>query len=259
MTPVNTVKSNMFGGKKWIVVFYIVFVFFSGLSLVFVPNVLSYPYAAEVSIVLILMPVLYSLHKNLGFKKTLLFVLILASLTLAIEYIALVTSYPYGEFFYNESLSGKINGILPWTTGLSYLPFLFGAVGVSGLLVKNPFRRVILSAVILVVFDLVLDPGAVSVGMWGYTTPGVYYGVPFSNFVGWAVSGVFMSAVAVWMLRKFPTNKLVSLSYSFCISIFLWVWIDLLKQLWVPFVIGVFIIMYLLMIYSKYEKINPTV
>jgi len=255
MESINTVKSNMFEGKKWVVVSYIIFIFFSGLSLVFVPNVLSYQYASEISIVLILIPVLYSLYTNLGFKRTFYIILVLALLTIGIEYTALTTSYPYGGFFYNNSMPGKINGVLPWNTGLSYLPFLFGAVGISYYFSKNTFYRIIISSLVLVTLDLVIDPGAVSIGMWDYDKPGIYYGVPFSNFVGWIVSGTFMSAIVIKLLNKFPKNKLITLTYSLGISMLLWSWICFLQKLWLPFFIGVFVIIYLSVIYSKHEKI----
>ena len=193
---------------------------------------------------------------NIGLKKTLYIIFILSSLSLCIEYIALVTKCPYGEFFYNNSLGGQIKNILPWTTGFSYLPLLFGATSLSYFFSKRLFYRIIISALILLTFDLVLDPGAVAVSIWSYTTKGMYYSVPLSNFIGWILTAIFMSTITIHILRRFPEEKLLNLTYSLCISISLWTWIDFLEKLWVPFFIGTFIIMYLLVIYLKNEKLT---
>jgi len=240
--------------EKIAIIFYIFFIFFSGLSLSYVQNAMSYKYASEISIILILMPLVYNLKKNLSFKKTFYLIFILAFLILCIEYIALITHYPYGSFRYNPNLSGQINDILPWTTGFSYLPLLFGATSLSYFFSKKTLYRIILSALILLTLDLVLDPGAVSIGIWSYANKGVYYSVPISNFIGWVITGSLMSMITIKLLKNFPKERLLSLTYGFCISIFLWTWIALLKNLWIPFAIGVFVIIYLLMIYSKYEK-----
>jgi uncharacterized membrane protein len=46
-----------------------------------------------------------------------------------------------------------------------------------------------------VVLDATLDPGAVSQKFWTYRYPGAYYGVPWSNFVGWILSGIVGAAI----------------------------------------------------------------
>ena len=47
---------------------------------------------------------------------------------------------------------------------------------------------------LLVVFDLVLDR-AVKLGFWRYDGGGEFYGVPFTNFVGWLISGAVAAVV----------------------------------------------------------------
>ncbi|MBZ0089561.1 MAG: carotenoid biosynthesis protein, partial [Thermoanaerobaculia bacterium] len=41
-----------------------------------------------------------------------------------------------------------------------------------------------------VAFDLVIDPGAVALGLWSWEGSGPYYGVPVGNLAGWAVTGI---------------------------------------------------------------------
>jgi len=245
--------------RKPAIIFYIFFAIFSGLSLVYIPDSLSYKYIPEFSIVIILLPSLLALKRNLGLSKTLYITLIISLVALVIEYIGLITHFPYGEFYYNPSLSGQIHSSLPWTTGFSYLPFLLGAVSFSYFFTKKTLPRVIVSTILLLIFDLVIDPGAVAIGMWSYANQGLYYGVPLTNFLGWIVSGAIMSFLAIKLLKKYPSKNLLGISYSFCISIFLWTFIAFLKSLWIPFAIGIFLLIYTLMLYSKHAKNITTV
>jgi uncharacterized membrane protein len=50
--------------------------------------------------------------------------------------------------------------------------------------------RVFITAGMLVAIDLVLDPAAVSLGFWKYVHPGYWGGVPYTNFLGWMLSGL---------------------------------------------------------------------
>jgi putative membrane protein len=47
----------------------------------------------------------------------------------------------------------------------------------------------------LVAWDLGLDPLMVRQGFWRFDHPGGYYGVPWSNFLGWAASGAVLVAL----------------------------------------------------------------
>jgi uncharacterized membrane protein len=50
------------------------------------------------------------------------------------------------------------------------------------------WQVLLLAAVIAVVFDLFLDPVAVTAGYWVWLKEtNIYYGIPLLNFVGWFV------------------------------------------------------------------------
>jgi len=55
----------------------------------------------------------------------------------------------------------------------------------------------------VVAMDIVLDPGAVALGFWSFAEGGsAFYGVPLSNYAGWALS----ATVAV-ILLDFSLNR----------------------------------------------------
>lgn len=53
-------------------------------------------------------------------------------------------------------------------------------------------RRAVTAALVAISLDLLMEPVAVRLGLWRWTPPGAWLGVPVGNFVGWAV------IVAVW-------------------------------------------------------------
>ena len=57
-----------------------------------------------------------------------------------------------------------------------------------------PWRRALAAALVATSLDVLMEPVAVGVGLWRWTPPGAWLGVPRGNFVGWAV------IVSGWML-----------------------------------------------------------
>jgi putative membrane protein len=71
--------------------------------------------------------------------------------------------------------------------------------------VDNFVKRFSYTLALIILVDLVLDPAAVSLGIWTYSE-GFFYGVPLSNFVGWLISG----SLAILMLEYgFDRSKLI--------------------------------------------------
>jgi hypothetical protein len=52
---------------------------------------------------------------------------------------------------------------------------------------RSPAARAVSAALIALVVDLAMEPVAVRAGLWRWTPPGSWLGVPLGNFVGWAV------------------------------------------------------------------------
>jgi len=125
--------------------------------------------------------------------------LLLALFAYGIEFVAVTTGLPYGDFVYTADLGPMLGGVVPLSLPLLYLPLvvnsyllglaLLGRYGLDGY--RGP--RLLAGVAALLLVDLALDPGAVAVGFWAYDGGGGYYGVPLSNYAGWLVTG----AVAV--------------------------------------------------------------
>jgi putative membrane protein len=119
--------------------------------------------------------------------------LALVAYTYAVEYVGVSTGVPYGEFAYGVELGPTAGGV-PLALPLFFVPLVVDAYLLCLLLLGDRAGRtavrVGVTAATVVAMDLVLDPGAVALGFWSYAGGGPFYGVPLSNFLGWALSAV---------------------------------------------------------------------
>ena len=162
------------------------------------PDVPGASAGSYVSTFLIALPSFVALFRYLGARRATLSLLVLAAFGYAIETVGVVTGLPYGRFYYGDALGGKVLGLVPYLLPVSYVPLVIGAVAAAWSTAAN--RRILwtlLSAVLLVLIDGVLDPGAVALGFWVWPEGGVYYGVPLSNYAGWLLSGVLASVLLI--------------------------------------------------------------
>lgn len=120
---------------------------------------------------------------------------ILAVFSWGLELTGVRTGWPYGEFHYQLELGPMLFGDVPLALPIFYFPILLNSYLFAVLFLGNrasslAVRFPTVLAVVLLL-DLILDPGAVAVGFWEYANPGrtAYYDVPLQNFLGWLLSG----------------------------------------------------------------------
>ena len=109
-----------------------------------------------------------------------------------IEMLGVATGWPYGAFEYGIDLGPMLFGLVPAGLPVFFFPLVLNSYLLDLLLLGKKARAAVirLPAVIatVLVMDLVLDPAAVGLGFWMYDAGGAYYGVPWSNYAGWAIS-----------------------------------------------------------------------
>jgi putative membrane protein len=72
--------------------------------------------------------------------------------------------------------------------------------------VRQFTRNVWIAAALLTATDLLIDPlGSGALGFWRWSTPGLYFGVPLSNFVGW-----FLVSLLMFAMDRRPMERNVS-------------------------------------------------
>ncbi|HXV68108.1 MAG TPA: carotenoid biosynthesis protein, partial [Nitrospira sp.] len=182
---------------------------------------------------------LFAAIRLIGWPRTWRFWLISWVTAFACEYSSTRTGIPFGWYFYNGSTVGEELYVynIPFMDSLSFSFLLYAAYCVAlGLLlpVEHPQDRAPseatrlrfdpdvrtswpvfwMTAFLFAFIDMVIDPVALRGDRWFlgkiyyYPDPGVHFGVPFANYVGWAVVGLTALAIYFPLERRLPVLPL---------------------------------------------------
>ena len=208
------------------------------------PDVPGASVGSYVSTLLIALPSFVALFAYLGPRRAALSILAVSAFAFAVESVGVATGFPYGAFSYDDALGPKLFGLVPYLLPVTYVPLVIGAVAAAW----APGRlapRVLLSALLLVLIDAVLDPGATALGFWIWPEGGPYYGVPLTNFAGWLLSGAVSATLLLSISRTqtpFPPGALDStiLATAF------WTGTAFFSGLMLPILLGILLFAFLL-------------
>jgi bisanhydrobacterioruberin hydratase len=203
--------------------------------------------SSYVSTFLIALPSFVALFGYLGPRRAALSLLALSAFGYAIEAIGVVTGLPYGSFYYGDALGGRLLGLVPYLLPISYAPLVIGAVAASwnDSLVNHRVFFIFRAALLLVLMDGVLDPGAAFLGFWIWPEGGAYYGVPLSNYAGWLLSGALAAALLL-AVGRWRTAPLPGLLDGAILALAFWTGVAVFSALIVPALLGAALFAYLL-------------
>jgi putative membrane protein len=194
-------------------------------------------------------PSLFFFYRWTGWRTTLLVFIILACMVTIIEGVGVLTGLPYGSFYYTDTTGIKLFGVVPWTIAFAFIPLLLGTLGIIISYVNTPWKAILLTAFSLVLIDLVLDPIFVHLGIWVWITPGIYYGVPFSNFIGWFITGLITTSVLLALLKwgQGDTGRpSIFIASSLVLTMGFWSGYALFADLVIPFALSLIILGFLI-------------
>ncbi len=170
----------------------------------------------------------------LGWRRTATFTLITWGVALAAEHSSIRTGFPFGWYYYVPRTADRelwIAGV-PFFDSLSFSFLLVASYGLAWLLLgdgrplarassrsrseepgawprPHRVRHLLLTSLLFMLIDVVIDPVALRGDRWflgqiyGYPAPGVYFGVPLANFVGWGLVGLTATALYHLWERRF--------------------------------------------------------
>lgn len=156
---------------------------------------------SPVFMVLLAIPTIIGCIQWLGWKRAALVLLSLSAFAYGIETIGLKTGFPYGSFTYGDMLGAKLFETTPWTVPFGWVPLLLASWVTVWRWLRPVELRVCGTLAALIALDLILDPIAVTLGFWKYANPGIWFDVPFTNFLGWIFSG-FIGCLMLQPLTK---------------------------------------------------------
>ncbi len=169
---------------------------------------------------------------KMGWKKTAVFTLLAYTVAFAAEFSSTRTGFPFGFYTYIDSTRTRelwISNVPFWDslsfTFLCYLGYSLAILTYSPLQIRpgdvqvvdtceiRQSRRVLVTAtVFMTLIDIVIDPLTVRGDRWFlgkiyyYPNGGVYFGVPLSNFIGWAIVG----AVTIFLFQLVERRQWLS-------------------------------------------------
>lgn len=137
------------------------------------------------------------------------------AISLASELLGTTLGLPFGAYSYTSLLGPKWFAHVPLLIPLSW--FTMGwAVWVIARRCTNGSAAVALGTALLIAWDLQLDPAMSKVTTyWVWAEAGSYYGMPWSNLAGWAITGLVLLAA----LRRVVPDP--AGSFRFALSVYL--------------------------------------
>lgn len=180
-----------------------------------------------------------------------------------IEYIGVQTGFPYGNFSYGIDLGPMLFDKIPLALPVFFIPLVINAYLLVLLLepekVKKLYFRIPAIIGTVLFLDLILDPAAVAINFWNYSS-GIYYGVPFSNYLGWIIS----ASISVIVLDiSFDREKLIDRLNNCDFMLddmvsfgLLWGLVNLYFAQYIPFVLSLLLIYELIKV-DRFDFVSP--
>lgn len=154
------------------------------------------PPAVTLCVLLQAWAVLAVLWRGWGARRTLRAIAIVLPATWAIEWIGSSTGIPFGVYSYTDVLRPQLAHV-PLHIPFAWLMMLPPSWAIASALTRGRtgLAYLVISALAFTVWDLFLDPQMVAWGYWVWQQPGGYFGIPWSNYLGWFVSAGLITAL----------------------------------------------------------------
>ena len=135
--------------------------------------------------------------------------------SLTSELLGTAYGVPFGAYSYTNLLGPKWFDLVPLLIPLSWFTMSWAAWIIARRRTQG-FHAVLLGTCLLLAWDLLLDPAMSKVtSYWVWGDKGYYYGMPWSNLLGWAATGFVLLAI----LRKLAPEPKGDLRFCWAVYI----------------------------------------
>lgn len=146
--------------------------------------------AVEIMFLLLAFYCIYILFKRKEKEFLILFFgLIVYGMALEMTTIHLTQGYHYTDFLF-------MVGDVPLWIGCMWAVLVYTTMRITDLLCLPEHIKPIADAVLVAAVDVAIDPVAISMGLWHWSIPGQWFGVPYANYFGW-FNAVFIFSI-IW-------------------------------------------------------------
>jgi uncharacterized membrane protein len=132
--------------------------------------------------------------RRLGLRQIITMFIIACVVSWSYESLSIATGFPFGHYVYTAELGPKL-GTVPWMIMPSYFGVCYLSWVLAHILLDQFDRQIdsrsivtvpVIAAFIMVMWDMSIDPASSTFKHeWIWRDGGSYFGVPFSNFLGW--------------------------------------------------------------------------
>ena len=154
---------------------------------------------------------------DLGWRRTLVFAAWVWPLTWLAEFASTRIGVPFGLYHYTGETRGQELYIsdVPLMDSLSFTFLAYSAFCLArrALGKRGAWAIAVTGGLLMMLLDVVIDPIAVRGDRWFlgrifyYEWEGVYFGVPLSNFIGWALVGTAGIGGYLALVRDGPGDR----------------------------------------------------
>jgi uncharacterized membrane protein len=121
--------------------------------------------------------------------------LALAAYGFTVEVVAMAL---FATHVYDSSWRAVFLG-MPLAVAVVWAAVIISAMAVAGRHERWRGWRAFTAAVVAIALDLIIDPVATRAGLWDWTPPGPWLGVPIGNFVAWGlIVGTYAYGAELW-------------------------------------------------------------
>ena len=196
--------------------------------------------------------------RDLGARRTALFLAWVWPLAFLAEFTSTRIGIPFGLYHYTGATRGQELFIsnVPFFDSLSFTFLAYASFCLARTLLPRvrPWILAVEAGALMMLLDVVIDPVAVRGDRWflgrifWYPDGGPYFGVPLSNFVGWWLVGAAGVGGYLWLAGKEAIGRRpalgVALYYAvlaFNLALTVWIreWLLLASGLVVHLILGV--------------------
>jgi putative membrane protein len=183
----------------------------------FVPDLLPVPISTALAT---FVPLIFIfVHGSLSYRlrDLLVFAIITLVVSNIFENLSVLIGFPFGHYYYTDNIGPKLF-LVPVLIGPAYLGTAYLAWTIARVILGATRSRLaghltftvpLLAAFMMVAWDLSFDPiFSTIIHTWVWLDGGSYFGVPFSNFLGWLLTTfVFLQLFALYLKGRLTVQS----------------------------------------------------
>lgn len=175
---------------------------------------ISQPLFAALSPLILLISALVLIAAEQGKRKGLVITIVFTFLLgYLVEVLGTKTGFPFGIYWYGDSLWPKVFGV-PLVIGINWFLLTMGAGYFIRYIFTNAFFRIIFAALLMVMLDVFIEPVAKPLNYWEWLNNII----PLQNFIGWFGVSLLMQIAFHFNLKE-HSNKVAS-AYFIIVAVF---------------------------------------